>query len=51
MNNKNLLNLINITVVMPTIDWNGTLGQKVRDEIGLHVEKLIKQMDNDDSKN
>ena len=25
--------------------------KKVRDEIGLHVEKLIKQMDNDDSKN
>ena len=27
-------NLNNITVVMPTIDWNGALGQKVRDEIG-----------------
>ena len=24
--------------------------EKIRDEIGLHVEKLIKQMDNDDSK-
>ena len=24
---------------------------RVRDQIGLHVEKLMKQMDNDDSKN
>ena len=33
-------NLNNITVVMPTIDWNGALGQKVRDEIGSVYEGL-----------
>ena len=33
-------NLNNITVVMPTIDWNGTLGQKFRDEIGSVYEGL-----------
>ena len=33
-------NLNNITVVMPTIDWNGKLGQKVRDEIGSVYEGL-----------
>ena len=31
-------NLNNITVVMPTIDWNGKLGQKVRDEIEVHLQ-------------
>ena len=33
-------NLNNLTVVMPTIDWNGKLGQKVRDEIGSVYEGL-----------
>ena len=33
-------NLNNITVVMPSIDWNGFLGQKVRDEIGSVYEGL-----------
>ena len=32
-------------------DMNDERFNGVRDEIGFHVEKLIKQMDNDDSKN
>ena len=33
-------NLNNITIVMPVIDWNGTLGKKVRNEIGSVYEGL-----------
>ena len=33
-------NLNNITVVMPIVDWNGALGQKVRDEMGSIYEGL-----------